>query len=530
MSGNDQKLTTDHKNVVDIIRKYEKINLINTSGEPVDEYDIEYKIKGYSHSADGSVKVSKRHRIKIKLPFGYPHFHPTVKPLSPIFHPDIDDHAIRIAHHWDKDKSLPDLVLHIGEMICGKFYTTDNPFNTEAAEYYTRHEATFPLDSLENPKKKEKAESQKEPLQLDFLAPLLKVAALLVAAALLGAGGLYFFEKSKIDATTKVFGKAQSYAHDQEYKIAESTAQKALQEIEGYLLLKSAGEELRLEISTFLNSKSMQEGLQGKIKYEDEYLDIETVHKLEVLQQMKKKAQRYAENGDLRTAIEEYENALDYAVKNDLQRGIADIKKDLADIKLNELVAASEKAHQSKDWEWAIREHKKVIDYISREKQYLKDAEKHLTKTSHLLLIDQIALYSKLGLEAEEKNDLEGALESYRLLISIIDSSGSENKATMKSTRMDAVQKAAVLKEKVSIKKQREWLLANYKEIFQVYYPTSLAAALRSPQALFVKYNGKNLVYDLSCLEKSGGSVVRLRIYYQYNPASGEWSVYDGEI
>ena len=76
----------------------------------------------------------------------------------------------------------------------------------------------------------------------------------------------------------------------------------------------------------------------------------------------------------------------------------------------------------------------------------------------------------------------------------------------------------------------RKWLLDNYKEIIPIHYPATIVAALHSPQASFVRHEGKNLVYDLTCLEKGQGSVVRLRIYYQYNPDTQEWSLYDGEI
>ena len=116
MSTNEQELIDDHVKVVETIRKYKNILLINTAGDPPDEYDIEYKVRGYSLTTDGKVIVSKHHRIKIKIPFGYPHFPPTIKPLSPIFHPEVDDYVVPIANYWEKNKSLPDLIIHIGNI------------------------------------------------------------------------------------------------------------------------------------------------------------------------------------------------------------------------------------------------------------------------------------------------------------------------------------------------------------------------------------------------------------------------------
>jgi hypothetical protein len=97
------------------------------------------------------------------LPFGYPHFAPIAKPLTPIFHPDFDPAAILIADQWQKNPSLPELVLHIGEMICGSAYNLDDPFNQEAAEWYKSHADQLPLDALNL------ADIQETDVQLDSL-------------------------------------------------------------------------------------------------------------------------------------------------------------------------------------------------------------------------------------------------------------------------------------------------------------------------------------------------------------------------
>ncbi|MCI5209623.1 MAG: hypothetical protein D3910_12715, partial [Candidatus Electrothrix sp. ATG2] len=90
-----------------------------------------------------------RHLVRINLPFGYPHFPPTVKPLTPIFHPDIDPDAVRIASHWQQDPSLTALIIHIAEMICANNYNLDEPFNQEAADWYSDHSSDFPLDEIQ---------------------------------------------------------------------------------------------------------------------------------------------------------------------------------------------------------------------------------------------------------------------------------------------------------------------------------------------------------------------------------------------
>ena len=148
-SGTDQQLTADFENVQNTLELYPSINVIQVEGQPPDSYEIEYLIKGYVQDVDGSIHQGSMHRVLISLPFGYPHFPPTVKPLTPVFHPDIDPDAVRIAAYWQKNPSLLELILHIGEMICGNIYNLEDPFNQEAADWYAEHLDELPLDVLQ---------------------------------------------------------------------------------------------------------------------------------------------------------------------------------------------------------------------------------------------------------------------------------------------------------------------------------------------------------------------------------------------
>ncbi len=148
MSSDNNQLSTDYDQVVASLRQYASVNLIKTTGDPPDHYEIEYELKGYVTGADGNVTTDTLHRVQIDLPFGYPHFSPICKPLSPIFHPDFDSDAIRVADFWNKEKSLVGLIIHIGQMISGATFSTVDPFNQAALQWYERHRHELPLDDL----------------------------------------------------------------------------------------------------------------------------------------------------------------------------------------------------------------------------------------------------------------------------------------------------------------------------------------------------------------------------------------------
>jgi len=149
MVTDPEQYTSDYEQLKTTLELYPSIVITQVEGNPPDTYEIEYHLKGYVRNPDGSITTADLHKIRITLPFGYPHFAPTVKPLTHIFHPDIDPAAIRIADLWQKNPNLSDLVLSIGEMICGNNYTIEDPFNQEAADWYEQHRHELPLDVLQ---------------------------------------------------------------------------------------------------------------------------------------------------------------------------------------------------------------------------------------------------------------------------------------------------------------------------------------------------------------------------------------------
>ncbi|MCI5137898.1 MAG: hypothetical protein D3922_05685, partial [Candidatus Electrothrix sp. AR1] len=149
MASETDQLARDFEEVNKLLSQYPQIHVAQTEGDPPATYEVEYQLTGLTRQENGNIGKTPRHLLRINLPFGYPHFPPTVKPLTPIFHPDIDPDAVRIASYWQQSPSLAELVLHIGGMICAKNYNLEEPFNQEAADWYGEHASEFPLDEIQ---------------------------------------------------------------------------------------------------------------------------------------------------------------------------------------------------------------------------------------------------------------------------------------------------------------------------------------------------------------------------------------------
>ncbi len=128
-----------------------------SAGDPPNQYEVTYSIPSTIKDPEGNIIIGDQHIISIIVPFGFPHFSPSCKPLSPIFHPDVDSAAICLGNYWNRERSLPELIRYIKTMLTGEVFSTENAFNQEAATWYKNHQDELPFYKTEN-------ETNEEPL------------------------------------------------------------------------------------------------------------------------------------------------------------------------------------------------------------------------------------------------------------------------------------------------------------------------------------------------------------------------------
>ncbi len=148
MSASPSQLDEIQSQLREHFASHPVISLRPTKGQPPDHYEITYTITGMTKADGGKIVESIDHVVELAIPFGFPHFPPSCKPKSDIFHPDFDPAAICLGDFWEQEQSLPDLITHIGQMINGEIYSTNNAFNEEAAEWYLDHVGKFPLANI----------------------------------------------------------------------------------------------------------------------------------------------------------------------------------------------------------------------------------------------------------------------------------------------------------------------------------------------------------------------------------------------
>jgi ubiquitin-protein ligase len=145
MSASSNQLDEIYRQVRENFISHPMISVNPTKGDPPDRYEILYTVTGMHKTREGQIVEAINHIVELAIPFGFPHFPPSCKPKSDIFHPDFDPAAICLGDYWQQDRSLSDLIIQIGQMINGEFFSTSNAFNEEAAEWYLENSDKFPL-------------------------------------------------------------------------------------------------------------------------------------------------------------------------------------------------------------------------------------------------------------------------------------------------------------------------------------------------------------------------------------------------
>lgn len=142
-----RRLQADHQKLVEYIRRHPRLRLIQATGEPPEQYQIEYRIRSLRQVGDELQEI-KSHLVEISLPRNYPRTPPLCRMLTPVFHPNIAPHAICVGDHWSAGEPLQSIVSRIGEMLAYQSYNVKSPLNGEAARWVEQNLEDLPLDKV----------------------------------------------------------------------------------------------------------------------------------------------------------------------------------------------------------------------------------------------------------------------------------------------------------------------------------------------------------------------------------------------
>jgi tetratricopeptide (TPR) repeat protein len=259
------------------------IKVIPSEGEPPEKYEIQYSILGLIQDGDGKVIESSTHSVFISIPFGYPHFPPSCTPQSPTFHPDFDQAAICIGEFWNKDRSLAELVVHIGQMISGEIYSTENAFNDAATDWYQKIAENLPFEKMDFSFSSSPAEPE---ITFDEEELLLE--------------GMDTLDDSDITGHPDYFASDQPTLEDDEISFpstAKSSGKSSVNRV--YLLIR---QKRFYELSGFLGELGEEDNFEDRVEIEQKISDL-----LEKAKTLQREADEFEHQGNPKMALELFE-------------------------------------------------------------------------------------------------------------------------------------------------------------------------------------------------------------------------------
>lgn len=578
MAASTDQFAEDYKDVQAKFARSPYIKILSTDGDPPKSYEIEYRVKGLTQDAGGQILPMESHRVEINLPFGYPHFPPNCKPLTPVFHPDFDPDAIRIGDFWESSPCLADLIIHIGQLVCYEKYSTEDVFNTEALEWATNNSDKLPLEEIdfsvqeeepleldleETPEEQDKTDQKPETPAQEIktkatssnLPKIIGGGVVLVAVII---SLLLFLDVNSYNKASQLWEQITTLVDQNEFTEADRQLKEARKKLNSIKFLKKNEKQALLQqINDLSSSEKYLQGLEGKILVKGKYLSIQEQAEIQVLLELLAEGEKRSLSSRWQQAAGAFEKALAKAlelndsspmpandVKELLTRSLIKLQIETGnslrkqgrwtqaissyEIAIEQLkdMRAGQKSAKGKPQVWTMDSFKKSFDLLAQARS--NRGVLGITKAD----IDKNILSASIEREdykattSLQKEDYSQAVASLQQIVSLIDKSPYAGSKQFAAKRESAITRIQENKFYQIIQEKTLYLYANYQQIFKAKFASANESALSDPIVEFFKQAGNGLIFKMQCKETVRRQKYTLEMYYQYDISSKTWSVY----
>ena len=143
-----------------------------------------------------------------------------------------------------------------------------------------------------------------------------------------------------------------------------------------------------------------------------------------------------------------------------------------------------------------------------------------------LQILARVNVQKNVAAEAEKNKKYQQAADQYRNITLLVRQSPYATDPMLAEVAVEAEREGARVAEQAQIIAGSEYLLENYREIFTRHYPGLSGESLQSPKVRFMGHTDGKLIFIMSCIELIQRHSNEFRLYYQYDPATREWSLY----
>ncbi len=588
MAVDTNQLADDYNEIQDRFSHSPYVKILSTEGDPPNSYQIEYRIKGLTKNEAGQVVEADSHRVEITLPFGYPHFPPNCKPLTSIFHPDIDPDAVRIGDFWDGSHSLAELVVHIGNLIAFQKYSTENVFNSEALEWTTANSDKIPLQKIdftvqeaasdtsgtteqislslesedereiprlqkEKPTSKPQAPPAPEPIKKEKSSNLFKIIgggiSLVIAVVVL----LLVLDIRSYNKALQHWENIQTLVDQNEFTETNRLVLESQSNLESIKFLKkNEKKELLQKLNALVASERFQQGLQGRILVNGAYLTAQELQTRKDISELLAKGEKMAEAAKWQNTSDTFKRAVNKAKElgKNSPVPLADIEELLIRSRTRLQVEFGNSERSQGKWTQAINSYEVALNMLADLKKGQKvSAAPSVGKANNIKILDrardntgplgitQFEIRRKILSASVEKEEYKAtsylkqeeysqAIKSLQKIISLITKSPFSKEKKFASFKESAEHRIQENSFLQLVQEKTAYLYANYPKIFKEKFASAADSNLSDPEVAFFKSAGNILIFKMLCKEEIRRQKYNLEMYYQYDTVSQTWSVY----
>jgi hypothetical protein len=143
-----QRRQYDFSRISKLFQTHSYITIKEAIGTPPGKYHIIYHVDGLIQTGK-SIEAKNEHTLELTLPERYPNESPQARMVTGLFHPNVSAEMIDLKGIWNLQTALADLIVNIGQLIAFQQYATDEPLNSEAAQWALRNKSLLPLSDVD---------------------------------------------------------------------------------------------------------------------------------------------------------------------------------------------------------------------------------------------------------------------------------------------------------------------------------------------------------------------------------------------
>jgi ubiquitin-protein ligase len=127
------------------------VTLTPLRDDPPSAYQVDYRLTTLIVNPRSSqLEYVQNATLQVILPPGFPHDAPVVRPVTPIFHPNVSYEGIYVEGLWHPNETLLGLIRKIGDILAYRSYDPDYAVNPAALDWLAANQEILPIDQQAN--------------------------------------------------------------------------------------------------------------------------------------------------------------------------------------------------------------------------------------------------------------------------------------------------------------------------------------------------------------------------------------------